>query len=219
MIGFWAVIAGLSISAAAFGESAPAPRGEGTSKPAQTGANQTGVFSAPEQPASAATQLAGNVRAAIFGDPAFSGFDLKVVPVNGVVVLQGNVDTPFQRDQIAMRAGQVAGVSRVQNAITVGLVPGAAMIPGSAFPSGATAPPVQTQVLESDRVLRSQVRTAVFGDAALSGFNGNVTPVVVQGKVLLQGVVQSPEQRDQIGSAAARVVGPGNVFNEIVVTP
>jgi hyperosmotically inducible protein len=48
-------------------------------------------------------------------DPGLGGQQIRVQTKNGVVYLNGKVDTPTERAEIASLAGEVPGVNKVQN--------------------------------------------------------------------------------------------------------
>ena len=69
----------------------------------------------------------------------------------------------------------------------------------------------------SDRRVASEVRRAIFGDAALARFDQAVRVSAFNGVVTLSGDVGSEQARSLIESKAAEVVGPKRVENQLLV--
>ncbi len=70
----------------------------------------------------------------------------------------------------------------------------------------------------SDLDVTQKIRKAVIDDGNLSTNAHNCKIVVQDGKVTLVGPVASADERARVASIAARVVGDGNVINQLEVT-
>ena len=159
----------------------------------------------------------GAVRRAISSDPLFSRFDVQISQSqSGNVLLQGTVETPFERDAIGARAAQLAGGQNVDNEI---LVVGSNVLNPGAPPANIADPFNGRQGTSStDRSLAALVRRNIFSDQTLSP-EDNVRVSVFNGFVTLDGQAASEQDRQAIADKAAVFVGPGNVSNEILVVP
>ncbi len=122
--------------------------------------------------------------AAIFKDVAkqvctynrFTVFDdVQASVTEGVVTLYGKVTMPYKRDDLARRAGNVAGVRQVVNKITV--------LPVSQF----------------DEELRYQIARAIYGNPSFWHYASMANPpihiVVQNGRVTLTGVVNNEVEK------------------------
>jgi hyperosmotically inducible periplasmic protein len=71
----------------------------------------------------------------------------------------------------------------------------------------------------SDMELTQKIRRSVTADKSLSTYAHNVKIVTADGRVTLNGVVRSGDEKSEIGAKAASVVGKDHVVNELKVTP
>jgi osmotically-inducible protein OsmY len=63
--------------------------------------------------------MANRVREAILLNPRVSAQDILIRVTEGIVTLEGDVDTPQQRTEAAASAAQVDGVRHVENVLVV----------------------------------------------------------------------------------------------------
>ncbi len=70
-----------------------------------------------------------------------------------------------------------------------------------------------------DRTLTQKIRKSVMADNSLSTYAHNVKIVSINGKVTLNGVVRSDEEKSAVELNAAAVAGPEHVVNELKVAP
>jgi osmotically-inducible protein OsmY len=77
----------------------------------------------------------------------------------------------------------------------------------------------QPKMTSSDRTIAQKIRKAIYADKGLSAAAHHIKIVAQDGKVTLQGSVGSAEERSNILTKAAAVVGDGNVINKIEVIP
>jgi osmotically-inducible protein OsmY len=71
----------------------------------------------------------------------------------------------------------------------------------------------------SDIDLTKRIRKSVMADKALSTYAHNVKIVTVNGRVTLNGVVRSEQEKGAIEMKAAAVAGQENVINDLKVAP
>jgi hyperosmotically inducible protein len=72
---------------------------------------------------------------------------------------------------------------------------------------------------ETDRGLVSRIRKSLMADKDLSTYAHNVKIVAIGGKVTLNGVVRSDEEKKKVASLAEEVAGKQNVVNDLKVAP
>jgi hyperosmotically inducible protein len=72
---------------------------------------------------------------------------------------------------------------------------------------------------ETDRGLVSRIRKSLMADKELSTYAHNVKIVAIGGKVTLNGVVRSDEEKKKVASLAEEVAGKQNVVNDLKVAP
>ncbi len=75
----------------------------------------------------------------------------------------------------------------------------------------------QQKNTKSDVQLMAEIRRSVVHDKSLSTYGHNVKIIVAGGAVTLKGPVHSDEEKQNIGSKAAAVVGQDKVDNQLVV--
>jgi hyperosmotically inducible protein len=71
----------------------------------------------------------------------------------------------------------------------------------------------------SDIDLTKRIRKSVVADKALSTYAHNVKIVAVDGRVTLNGVVRSEQEKSALEMKAAAVAGKDNVINDLKVAP
>ena len=104
----------------------PPPNTPAPTKPDNTGANKrdaSGETKTPMDQSNSQSDLdiTASIRKAIMDDRSMStnAQNCKIITDKGVVTLRGVVDTAAERDAIGMKAGAVAGVTRVENLLEV----------------------------------------------------------------------------------------------------
>ncbi len=70
---------------------------------------------------------------------------------------------------------------------------------------------------KTDVEMTQRIRRAVMDDKSLSTYGKNVKIVSNGGRVTLNGVVRSTDEKQQIGQKAAAVAGADHVVNELTV--
>jgi hyperosmotically inducible protein len=83
-----------------------------------------------------------------------------------------------------------------------------------------TSPTADQQKMNpSDRALTQKIRKAIHHDKSLSAYGRNIKIFTQQGKVTLQGPVQSEEEKGNLGAKAVSAAGQENVSNQLKVAP
>ena len=70
---------------------------------------------------------------------------------------------------------------------------------------------------KADLALTQRIRQAVVKDHSLSMNAKNVKIITRQGKVMLRGPVETPQEKDNIVAKAGQIAGPGNVEDQLEV--
>ena len=70
---------------------------------------------------------------------------------------------------------------------------------------------------KDDLALTQRIRQAVVKDQSLSMNARNVKVITRQGKVMLSGPVETPQEKDNIVAKAGQIAGPGNVEDQLEV--
>jgi len=82
---------------------------------------------------------------------------------------------------------------------------------------GTNLTPVDQGENATDRTTTQKIRQALIADRSLSFDAQNVKVITKEGRVPLRGPVATQQERDAVESAAIRVVGPGQVDNQVEV--
>jgi len=128
-------------------------------------------------------------------DPYLDYRGVKVqIKKNGVAVLSGYVLTNYEKAHAAEVAGDVPGVTEVQNEIMV--------VQYTAGHDGAVAQHVRSQIVQ-DPTMKTE---ALDVEAEKGG-------------VILHGIVKTADQKERIGQFAMEVTGVKHVDNDIDVEP
>jgi hyperosmotically inducible periplasmic protein len=91
--------------------------------------------------------------------------------------------------------------------------------PAAATAQEATSGAVQQSNHMSDLTVTRNIRRAVLKDKSLSTEAHNVTIVTRDGKVTLRGPVKSSAEKQSVEAAANSIAGPGNVDDQLSVSP
>jgi len=84
-------------------------------------------------------------------------------------------------------------------------------------PTNKTATADDQKENESDRALTQKIRQSVVADDSLSTYAHNIKIVSVNGKVTLNGVVRSEQEKNTIAMKAVAVAGKDRVVNELKI--
>lgn len=143
------------------------------------------------------TVITSRVKSALLADPAIKSFDLQVETRKGTVQLSGFVDSQAQIDQALAVTRSVAGVTEVENGVSLKGAPGTM---GSKF---------------DDATVTGRVKTALLADPDIKSFD--ISVLTSEGEVQLTGFVDNQGQIDQATQIARATEGASSVKNELSV--
>jgi len=141
------------------------------------------------------TVITSSVKSALLADAAIKSFDLQVQTRKGTVQLSGFVDSQAQIDQALAVTRGVAGVTAVENSVTL----------------KGTPSTVGTKV--DDSVITSSVKTALLAEPGIKSFD--ISVLTFKGEVQLTGFVNNQAQIDQAARIARSTEGATGVKNEL----
>lgn len=141
--------------------------------------------------------ITSGVKSALLGDEAIKSFDLQVETRKGTVQLSGFVDNQAQIDQAIAVTRSVAGVTEVENGVTL----------------KGTPSTVGTKI--DDASVTGRVKTALLADPDIKSFD--ISVVTFKGEVQLTGFVNNQGQIDQASKLAGVAEGATSVKNELKV--
>jgi hyperosmotically inducible protein len=143
------------------------------------------------------TVITSGVKSALMSDDLVKSFDLQVETRKGTVQLSGFVDSQAQIDQALALTRAVAGVTDVENGVT---------LKGGDSTMG-------TKV--DDASVTGRVKTALLADPGIKSFD--ISVVTFKGEVQLTGFVNNQEQIEQAGKLASAAEGATSLKNELMV--
>lgn len=143
------------------------------------------------------TVVTASVKSALLSNADIKSFDFKVETRKGVVMLSGFVDNQMQLDRANTLTQGVAGVTSVQNNVTL--------------KSGSTT--VGNKV--DDSIVTGKVKAALIADEAIK--STDIAVVTRKGEVQLSGFVNSQTQIDRAVLVASAVEGVSKVNNEMTI--
>lgn len=141
--------------------------------------------------------ITSGVKSALLGDEAIKSFDLQVETRKGTVQLSGFVDNQAQIDQAIAVTRSVAGVTEVENGVTL----------------KGTPSTVGTKI--DDATVTGRVKTALLADPDIKSFD--ISVLTFKGEVQLTGFVNNQGQIDQAKKIASAAEGATSVKNELKV--
>lgn len=143
------------------------------------------------------TVITSGVKAALVADDLVKSLDLQVETRKGVVQLSGFVDSQAQIDQAVALTRAVAGVTEIENGISLKGPPGTV---GSAI---------------DDTAVTGRVKAALLADPGIKSLDIGV--LTHQGEVQLTGFVNTQAQIEQARKLAAAAEGASSVKNELLI--
>lgn len=143
------------------------------------------------------TVITSGVKSALMSDDLVKSLDLQVETRKGTVQLSGFVDSQAQIDQALALTRAVAGVTDVENGVT---------LKGGDSTMG-------TKV--DDASVTGRVKTALLADPGIKSFD--ISVVTFKGEVQLTGFVNNKEQIEQAGKLASAAEGATSLKNELMV--
>ena len=141
--------------------------------------------------------ITSGVKSVLLADDLVKSFELQVETRKGVVQLSGFVDSQAQIDQAVALTRAVAGVTDVENGVTL-----------KGGPST-----VGTKI--DDATVTGRVKTALLADPDIKSFD--ISVLTFKGEVQLTGFVNSQGQIDQAGKLASAAEGASSLKNELMV--
>ncbi|MBP9063988.1 MAG: BON domain-containing protein [Aquabacterium sp.] len=139
--------------------------------------------------------ITSSVKSALLADATVKSFDLQVETRKGAVQLSGFVDSQAQIDQALAVTRSVAGVTEVQNGVT---------LKGTPSTMGAKV---------DDAVITSSVKTALMAEPGIKSLD--ISVLTYKGEVQLTGFVNNQSQIDQAVTIARSTEGASSVKNEL----
>jgi hyperosmotically inducible protein len=172
----------------ALAQTAPAPQPSPASRPTESRDAKTAVTD---------SWITAKTKIALLADERVSGTDVSVTTTNGIVTLNGNVDTSQAKAAAEQVARDIDGVRQVQNNLQV-------------VPRGQ-----RSRVDARDDEIAKRVEQQIDQDSRLG--NSNIGVAVNNGAVRLTGDVETIGMSAAASDAARRVAGVRSVRNEITV--
>lgn len=139
--------------------------------------------------------ITSSVKSALLADAAIKSFDLQVETRKGTVQLSGFVDSQAQIDQALAITRSVAGVTDVENSVSL----------------KGTPSTVGTKV--DGAVITSSVKSALLAEPGIKSFD--ISVLTFKGEVQLTGFVNNQGQIDQAAAIARATEGARSVKNEL----
>ena len=143
------------------------------------------------------TVITSSVKSLLLADELVKSFDLQVETRKGVVQLSGFVDSQAQIDQAVSLTRAVAGVTDVENGVTL---------------KGGTTT-VGNKI--DDASVTGRVKTALLADKDIKSFD--ISVLTFKGEVQLTGFVNSQNQIDMATRLASEAQGATSVKNELMI--
>lgn len=143
------------------------------------------------------TAVTTRVKSALFADPDIKSLDLQVETRKGIVQLSGFVNNQTQIDRALTAARGVAGVTSVENKLSI------------------KDGPVTVGNVVDDSVMTAKVKTALLADPNVK--SQDIAVNTRKGEVQLSGFVDSQAQIDQAVAIAGKVEGVTSVSNEMSI--
>ena len=139
--------------------------------------------------------ITSNVKSALLADAALKGLDLQVETRKGTVQLSGSVDNQANIDQALSVTRAVAGVSAVENNLSL-----------------KTAPTtVGTKI--DDATVTGRVKAALLADPVIKSFD--ISVATTSGEVQLTGLVDNQGQIDQAARIARAAEGATSIKSDL----
>jgi hyperosmotically inducible periplasmic protein len=143
------------------------------------------------------TVITSSVKSALLADPAIRSFDLQVETRKGTVQLSGYVDSQSQIDQALAVTRSVAGVTDVENGVTL----------------KGTSTTLGTKI--DDATVTGRVKSALLADPDIKSLD--ISVLTYNGEVQLTGFVDNQRQIDQASEIARATEGASSVKSELKI--
>lgn len=152
----------------------------------------------------------GRLEATFLFNEHLNSFDIATEVENGVVRLEGTVESEIERDLAGEIAKSIDGVRDVENELTVD-ASGARMARES--DAGREAQGFKQAVV--DATLTARIKSKLLANGNVSGLSVDVDSH--GGDVTLSGTVESEDEKDLIASIAINTEGTTSVNNQLTV--
>ena len=143
------------------------------------------------------TVITASVKSALLADPTISSLDLQVETRKGTVQLSGFVDNQSQIDQALAVTRSVAGVTGVENGVTL----------------KGTSTTMGTKI--DDATVTGRVKSALLADPDIKSLD--ISVLTYNGEVQLTGFVDNQRQIDQAAEIARATEGASSVKSELKI--
>lgn len=142
--------------------------------------------------------IAASIKAGLLDNKDTSSMSINVESYKGTVQLSGFVDSQAEKDAAGKVAGDVDGVKKVINSLSI-------------------APKTSMGTKLDDTVMTSKVKAALMDDAEVK--SGQINVETKNGVTQLAGFVTNEAMRERAGKVAAGVSGLKKLENVLVVKP
>jgi osmotically-inducible protein OsmY len=174
--------------------------------------------------------IANQVQQALYSHPTASRCapGVRIMVQGGRVTLTGNLGSEQDRSVVDEVVRNVPGVIGVTDQMQIVTLPtGRVQEPTRVYAPPPSAPPpsadnfsLHVQGLnDADRALAQRILDGVQTETSVNRSWPGVTINVADGRVILQGTVQSYDQKRAIVESVRRAAGASNVYDEIRVVP
>lgn len=154
--------------------------------------------------------LDGRLETALLFNEHLNSFDIKTEVENGVVRLEGTVESDIERDLAGEIAKSIDGVTGVENDLAVD-----ASRAQKARDSDASREAQGFKQAVVDATLTARIKSKLLANGNVSGLSVDVDSS--GGNVTLSGTVDSEEEKDLIASIARNTDGATSVDNQLTV--
>jgi osmotically-inducible protein OsmY len=187
-------------------------------QPAATTGTSTGDAGDARAIESPDAWVTSKIQAKYFTDPDVKGLDIDVTTRDGVVTLEGQVDTPAERRQAVAIARNTDGAREVNDQLQVR--GGAEAETAGAAASGAAAEGREAGreagSAVNDTWITTKIQSKYFLDAEVKGHEIDVN--AQNGVVTLTGTVASEAQKEAAAAIARETEGVTRVENQLTVS-
>jgi len=152
----------------------------------------------------------GRLEATFLFNEHLNSFDIATAVENGVVRLEGTVDSEIERELAAEIAKSIDGVRDVENDLAVDASSAGKV---SESDAGREAQGFKQAVI--DATLTARIKSKLLANGNVSGLSVDVDSR--GGEVTLSGTVDSEEEKDLIASIAINTEGATSVNNQLMI--
>lgn len=147
------------------------------------------------------TVITAKVKARLMGEDSLNKSDISVTTTNGVVTLDGSVNSADAKSMAETAAKSVDGVKSVDSQLKTPV--------GSDASAKTREVVAETRRVVSDSWTTTKVKSVILADSVSKGFDVNVR--TIHGVVVLKGVLANQDAVDHVKDIAEKVVGVKSV--------